>query len=164
MGEHMGQGIVHADNNVELLGKSVGQGAEVCVLKMYVYIVLRGALSRFLQFDIAYVRCSHLVAQRSNTDGLSAYSAGAIKNSGIAVEAAFGEKLVENQRLLMCSCLPIEKQLIIVSGKIIVKSLRDIHSVCSRINNICTNISRITVYFNEQQAFFLLPFGGFGHK
>ena len=87
------------------------------------------------QFAVADVGSGHRIALQSKTDGLCADAAGAVQNPGGAVKAVSGKEVLQNHRLLLNGGLPVLKQLIVLRGQIVIKSLCNVHTrrSCSQV-------------------------------
>ena len=126
-GEHMRQGIVHADDDVKGLGEDLLQCPEIRLGKPDRQFLPRCPGPGLVQSAFAEVGGCNIVAQSRKADGLSAYAAGAVQQLCRPVKAAAQKQPLQQRRLLPDRGMPVQKQLIILGRKIIVKSLCDIH-------------------------------------
>ena len=125
--QHMGQSVIHADDDGELLSESLRQLAKVGAGKIDGDTVALCAHFCLGEFTFTDVRGSDGIAHRGKADGLRTDAAGAIEDGCSGVKSLCAEQRIENHRLLLRSGLPIKKQLVVLGGQTVVKSLGNVH-------------------------------------
>ena len=148
----MGQGVIHGNHNIKAFQKGLRQGTEIGVFKPDLYIVLRRALFCLGKLAVTDVRRGDSISQRRKADGLGADAAGTIQHAGRGVKSRLSKEAVQNDRLLLCGGLPVGKELIVLGGQRIVKSLCDVHRTFSFYRMLKNRLPLSHVAFSTSSA------------